>query len=383
MRSARAAAFTAGFTAFAVVYPTQPLIPAISESLGVSAADGALSVSVTALGMVVALAFWTVTGRRPLPSVAVMRASLAVATILCGATALADQLAALLVLRSLLGFAVGTVPALAVARFRAGASPRDATAIAGFYIAGTTAGGVLGRLVASHAAGGEWRAGLLATAVLAALGTLAFLALTVGSTDAPAVLPSAPGDTSTASPLRVRVLLYLAGFVAMGAYTVVGNILPFHLMADPLDLSQEAVGLVYLAGLAGGAGALLVVRLARAVGTRPAVATMVVVMTVGVLVSIAESSLLTFAGLGLVTAGFFATHTLLSRAASDAAPGRAFGSSSVYAFWYYLGSAVFGWAGGLVLPVVGWPGLMMALAALTLALVPITIAASARSPGDA
>jgi YNFM family putative membrane transporter len=86
-------------------------------------------------------------------------------------------------------------------------------------------------------------------------------------------------------------------------------------------------------------------------------------------------------GLVVFTGGFFAAHTVASgwtpRLATE---GRA-QASSLYNFFYYAGSSLLGWAGGLFFGVWGWTG--VALYAGGLALVAGAAAALTlrRAPG--
>ena len=84
----------------------------------------------------------------------------------------------LLGLRMLEGMALGGIPAIAIAYLNEEVNKAHAALAAGSYVAGTTLGGLAGRLVAGPV--GElwgWRAAALAVSVLAAAAAVLFLVL--------------------------------------------------------------------------------------------------------------------------------------------------------------------------------------------------------------
>jgi len=79
-------------------------------------------------------------------------------------------------------------------------------------------------------------------------------------------------------------------------------------------------------------------------------------MPLGALATLSDNLWLTIFGAGLVTAGFFGGYSIASswiglRAATARAQ-----ASALYLFFYYLGSSLAGWIGGLILARAGWVG---------------------------
>ena len=81
----------------------------------------------------------------------------------------------------------------------------------------------------------------------------------------------------------------------------------------------------------------------------------------GVGLTLPSSLPLMVAGVGLLTAGFFAVHGV----ASGWVPARAHAvgvstgqAASLYLFSYYTGSSVVGWTGGLAFGAGGWTGVV-------------------------
>jgi MFS transporter, YNFM family, putative membrane transport protein len=91
---------------------------------------------------------------------------------------------------------VGGVPAIAIAYLSEEIEPQHAARAAGTYVAGTSIGGLLGRLVAGPVAEwASWRIGIFAVAVLCAVAAALFLALVS--------LPSCPDRRGSCRAVRV------------------------------------------------------------------------------------------------------------------------------------------------------------------------------------
>ena len=102
--------------------------------------------------------------------------------------------------------ALGGIPAIAIAYLNEEVTRAHAAVAAGSYVAGTTLGGLAGRLVAGPA--GElwgWRAAALAVSVLATLAAVAFLLL----------VPKARGFVASGVPACAGPSGRLPGMCAM------------------------------------------------------------------------------------------------------------------------------------------------------------------------
>lgn len=347
--------FFAGIATFAQLYSTQAVLPQISADLVVSPATAALSVSAATLGLAAAVIPWSIVadriGRIPAMAIGVIAAT---ALGLC-APASAD-IPMLLVMRAGEGIALGAVPAVALAYLSEEVRPRHAAAAAGSYIAGTTVGGLLGRLVSGVV--GEitgWRIGILTVAIICAGAAALFLWLT----------PRARGfvprrfDTEGGPGILARLLiplrspqllaLYAQGFLLMGAFVAVYNYLGFHLSAAPFLLPAWLVTLLFVAYLAGTVSSPWAGALASRHGRYPVLLGGTAVMALGALLMVVPNVVAVLGGLVLFTAGFFAAHAVASGWAPVASsPSTRAQASSLYYFGYYAGSSLFGWALGLM-----------------------------------
>jgi YNFM family putative membrane transporter len=374
-----AALFCAGIATFAQLYSPQAVLPLIARGLHTSAAASALMVSASTIGLAIGVIGWSMLADR-IGRVKAMSLSVGIATVLGLVVPFVPTFQALLTGRLVEGLALGGVPAIAVAYLTEEIEPGHAARAAGTYVAGTTIGGLLGRLVSAPVAEAlGWRLGMFAVALLCSAAAFGFTRL------APAprgFRPGAGGDAAEGS-LGHRLLvnlrsgrqraLYLQGFLLMGGFVAMYNFLGFRLSAPPFSLPQTVVSLVFVAYLAGtwasaraGAGA-------TRYGRGPVLLGSIAVMVVGVGITLSSNVIVVLIGLLVATAGFFGAHAIASGWTGQLATVGKAQASSLYNLAYYAGSSVVGWLGGLAFDAAGWTA--VALTILVLELVAGAIAA--------
>ena len=189
--------------------------------------------------------------------------------------------------------------------------------------------------------------------------------------------------------------LYAIGGCAIGALVAVFNTIGFRLAEPPFDLGLGAASLVFLVYAVGSGSSVVSGRLADALGRRAVPPVGCAIAIAGLLLTLVPSLPVVVLGIAVLTAGFFAVHSV----ASGWVPARAHAggvssgqAASLYLFTYYLGSAVFGSLAGQAWSVAAWPGvvglatLLMVLAAglaLLLRRTPTLLAAPTTSRPDA
>lgn len=358
------ALFAAGLATFMLLYSTQALLPELVAEFGVSSTQSTLSLSLTTLGLGLALLVigpWSdARGRTRF-----VHLSLAASGLVALAAAVAPTWEALLALRLLEGVALAGLPAVATAYLREELDPSTHARAAGLYIGGTALGGMAGRLLSG--AVGElagWRWALAATALAGlACALVVRLALPPSRRFVPA--PSGPraawrmSRRAAADPALLA--LYLIGACSVGALVAVFNALGFRLAGAPFHLGLGAASLVFLVYPVGTVSAMLFGRLADRFGRRAVVPLGCALAVAGTVLTLPDRLPLVVAGLALLTAGFFAVHGV----ASSWVPARAYAggvatgqAASFYLFSYYLGSSVFGSAAGGAWGYAGWPGVV-------------------------
>ncbi|WP_426996488.1 MFS transporter [Pseudarthrobacter sp. N5] len=378
----------AGVATFAQLYSTQAMLPIMAADLRITAAEAALTISLATVGLAVTVIPWSFLADR-IGRVRAMTWGISAATVLGLLLPLAPSFAMLLGLRVLEGMALGGIPAIAIAYLNEEVNKAHAALAAGSYVAGTTLGGLAGRLVAGPV--GEWwgwRAAALAVSVLATVAAILFLLM----------IPSARGFTAaTANGLRgaVRTLaghtrnprllaLYVQAFLLMGGFVAVYNYLGFRLTGEPFNLPATAISLIFLAYLSGTVSSRWAANLTTRFGRRNVLAAGIVLMVGGLALTLAPVLVLILFGLLIFTGGFFAAHAIGSGwTGSIATSGRA-QAASLYNLAYYLGSSVIGWAGGLVFQTLGWTALALSVMgmACTTAVVVAVVHPASTAPGS-
>ncbi len=358
--------FFGGVATFAQLYATQAVLPQLASDLRIDPATAALTVSASTLGLAVAVLPWSVVADR-VGRVPAMAFGVISATVLGATAPLASDVAVLLTLRLLEGLALGAIPAVALAYLSEEVDVRHVAAAAGSYIAGTTVGGLSGRLVSGpigEVAG--WRWGVASVILLCAVSAVIFLTLVPRARGfVPGRTRTMPGPTVVARVMvnlraPVQLTLYAQGFLLMGAFVAVYNYLGFHLTAPPFSLAPAVVTLLFIAYLAGTVSSPRAGALAVRIGRYPVLVGSIVITAAGAALMSVPVTVVVVVGLVVFTAGFFAAHAVASGWTPVAAEPQARAqASSLYYLGYYGGSSLFGWLLGLIFTGSGWVWFMV------------------------
>jgi MFS transporter, YNFM family, putative membrane transport protein len=366
-RRVNLALVAAGLATFGLLYCVQPLMPQFSRQYGVSAAASALSLSlpsgVLAIAVLFAGAVSDALGRKR-----IMSASLLASAVLTLLTAVAPGWITLLALRTLLGFTLSGLSAIAMAYLSEEVHSDSIGLGMGLYIGASAVGGMVGRVLTAVLADYfGWRCGV------AALGAIGLGCASVFARYLP------PSRSFVAQPLRLDELprrfarmfvdpglpwLFAEGFVLLGAFVTVYNYIGYRLMAPPFRVSQAAVGLLFSVYLVGTFSSPFIGHLAGRLGRRKVLWTMFVIMLAGLAMTTGKSLVIIIVGVAVITFGFFGGHSIVSSWVGRRAGSAKAQASSVYLFTYYLGSSIAGVAGGLFYAAYGWAGVASFVAAL-------------------
>ncbi|WP_328470962.1 MFS transporter [Actinoplanes sp. NBC_00393] len=382
------ALFAAGVATFALLYSTQPLLPELSAAFGVTPAESAWSLSLTTIGLGVAL---LITGplSEKVGRTRLIHLSLTLSAVVGLACAVTPDWHLLLGLRLLQGVTLAGLPAVATAYLREELHSDTHARAAGLYIGGTALGGMVGRLVAGVF--GEAYGWRVALAVVATIGLLCAAAV-AGLLPASRNFVARPTAAMTRRAFTDPALLglYAIGACAMGAFVAVYNAMGFRLTSEPFALGVGAAGAVFLVYPVGTLSSTVAGRLADRYGRRAVMPFGCLLTAAGLLLTLPDHLPVVVFGLAVMTAGFFCVHGVASgwvpvRAhAGGVPPGQA---ASLYLFAYYAGSSVFGSLAGTAWSAGGWPGVVLLASifvaaggglALGLRRVPVLVGASAR-----
>ncbi|GGD85252.1 MFS transporter [Microbacterium murale] len=353
--------FFAGVATFAQLYSLQAVLPQVAVDLEVPASTAALTVSAATLGIAVAVIPWSLVADR-IGRIPAMAIGIIAATAFGLAAPLSTEIAVLLVLRLGEGLALGAVPAVALAYLSEEVHARHVAAAAGSYTAGTTVGGLTGRLVAGPIGEAfDWRIGVWSVTLLCTAAAVLFLWLVPRARRfVPGRMRADAGPGKLARLIRAlrspRLLaLYAQGFLLMGAFVAVYNYLGFHLIAPPFLLPVWLVTLLFLAYLAGTVSSPWAGSLAVRHGRRIVLLGAIGLFVVGAALMYVPSPIVILIGLVVFTGGFFGAHAIASSWAPVLADADSRAQApSLYYFAYYAGSSLFGWALGVVFGSAGW-----------------------------
>jgi MFS transporter, YNFM family, putative membrane transport protein len=350
----------AGYATFSLLYCVQPLLPAFSAAFGVSPAQSSLSLSfaTAALALAVFVAGFVSEGwsRHRL-----MTLSLTVSALLTMGVAVAPQWHTLLVLRALEGLALGGVPAVAMAYLAEEVHPDGLGLAMGLYVGGTAIGGMAGRVITGIVADlFSWRAAIGTIGVLGILSMFAFRALLPPSRHfvPRRGLGFAHHRAALARQFARPSLpaLFLMGFVLMGSFVTLYNYIGYRLLAPPYQLSQSAIGAIFVVYLTGVVASPWSGRMADAFGRGRVLTGGIVIMLIGLGLTMLQPIAAIAAGIACITLGFFAGHAVASGWVGRLAKEAKGQAAALYLLSYYLGSSLVGSYGGHFWTAHGWNG---------------------------
>jgi YNFM family putative membrane transporter len=363
----------AGFSTFANLYCVQPLLPEFSKEFHISPATSSLALSLTTVTLAISMLLigslsesW---GRKP-----VMAFSMAAVSVLAMLTAFMPNFHFLLVARILQGVVFAGLPAIAMAYLGEEIDPASLGVAMGLYISGNTFGGLGGRVIVGMVTDYfNWRVAIASIGGLSVIASLVFwFTLPASRNFQPRKLELSKLVKSMVSHLKDPGLLclYGIGFLLMGSFVTLYNYIGFQLTAPPYSLSQTLVGWIFIIYLVGTFSSTWFGSLADKYGRRTMLLIAIFIMFIGAVITLNPFLPVKIVGIAIFTFGFFGGHSIASswvgrRVTHDKAQ-----ASSLYLFFYYVGSSIGGTAGGVFWTNYGWVGVIsMIIGFLALSLV--------------
>ncbi|WP_151550309.1 MULTISPECIES: MFS transporter [Corynebacterium] len=382
------ATLAAGLAAFNTLYCTQAMLPRLTTAFEITPTISALTVSATTGALALCVVPASILSER-FGRGRIMTISL-IASILIGLLLPFSPTATWLIIgRGLQGAMIAGVPAVAMALLSEELAPAALAKAIGVYIAGTSLGGLSGRLIPAGVLElSTWRWALGANLLFA--GICAIIAIIV--------LP--PQRRFQPKRLRFRgelqamaghwknprlAGLFLIAGLAMGVFVSLYNYVGFVLIND-FGLSEALVGVVFLLYLAGTWSSARAGVWSSKYGSGITLVCGAGTSLIALLVCLAPQLGVLLAAILVFTAAFFVVHSTASAWVGHTAVENRAEASSTYVACYYLGSSVFGWLSGLLFDATSWTGLILGLAAvstLTLGIGGVLFVASRRSEPSA
>jgi YNFM family putative membrane transporter len=375
-RRAALALFAGGFNTFAILYSMQPLLPEFSEDFHISPTVASLSLSMTTIAMAVSMLLvgsladaW---GRK-----AIMTCSLFAASMLTVLVAMSPNFHVLLLLRILQGIVLAGLPAIAMTYLSEEIEPNSLGFAMGLYISGNSIGGMGGRVINSLMTDlFNWRVAVAVIGMLSVIATLIFWWM----------LP--PSKHFVRHPLKIRTvmetlfsqckdpqLLYLygIGFLLMGSFVTLFNYIGYQLIAPPYSLSQGMVGWIFLVYITGTFSSTWMGRLADRYGRHKVMWIALLIILAGASMTLSRHLDVKIIGMAIFTFGFFGGHSIASSWVGKLATQHKAQASSLYLFFYYVGSSIGGTSGGLFWGWFGWSGVIGMILVFLLAAFILTV----------
>ena len=370
------ALFCGGFATFALLYCVQPMMPSLSREFSINAAQSSLILSVStamlAIGLLITGPVSDRLGRK-----SVMVFSLFSAAIFTLLSAVMPTWEGVLVTRALIGLSLSGLAAVAMTYLSEEIAPQHIGLAMGLYIGGNAIGGMSGRLITGVLSDFvSWHTALLIMGLIAMAAASVFWK----------ILP--PSRNFRARPLNGRSLLdgfvlqfrdaglpllFLEGFLLMGAFVTLFNYIGYRLLSAPYNLSQAVVGLLSVVYLSGIYSSAKIGALADQLGRRNVLWAVIVLMLAGLVLTLFTPLAMVIIGVLMFTFGFFGAHSVASSWIGRRALRAKGQASSLYLFSYYAGSSIAGTGGGVFWHYAGWNGIGAFIAVLLLAALGVAI----------
>lgn len=370
------ALFAGGFSTFAILWGTQPLLPELTREFHISPEISSLSLSSTTIALSISLllagSISEALGRKQ-----IMTVSLVASSVLSILTAFSPSFHWLLAGRILLGITLAGLPAVAMAYLSEEIDSKSLGMAMGLYISGNSLGGMTGRIISGILTDFfSWHVALLGIGLISLLAGFIFWRFLPPSTHfQPQKLEMKLGN-SLFTHLKEPALIYLfmIGFLVMGGFVSLYNYIGFQLLEPPYSLSQTIVGFIFIVYMVGTFSSTWMGMLADQHGKKRILQLSLVILLCGALITLSTNLGIKIAGIAIFTYGFFAAHSIASRWVGNTAVHHKAQASALYLFFYYAGSSIGGTTGGFFYSHFDWHGVVFMIGILAF----ISIIASIR-----
>lgn len=370
------ALFAGGFSTFAILWGTQPLLPDISREFHVSPTVSSLSLSSTTIALSISLliagSLSEVFGRKP-----IMTISLFISSILCILTAFTPNFHLLILSRILQGIALAGLPAVAMAYLGEEINPKSLGLAMGLYISGNSVGGMAGRIISGILTDYfSWHIAILGIGIISLFASLIFLLILPPSNHfEPKKFAMKQMICSLFSHFKEPGLLYLfiIAFLLMGSFVSLYNYIGFQLINPPYSLSQTLVGFIFIVYMVGTFSSTWMGMLSDQYGKGRILQLSLFILLVGACITLNTNLWLKIFGIAIFTFGFFAGHSIASGWVGKMADHDKAQAAALYLFFYYAGSSIGGTASGTFYSHFGWTGVVSMIVILAIISIVISI----------
>ncbi|HET9618514.1 MAG TPA: MFS transporter [Pseudolabrys sp.] len=377
----RIAASIAGFCTFINLYSPQAILPLLSQEFGATARDISAIITASTLAVAIIAPFSgtvaDVVGRKRVIVTAMV--VLAIPTVF---SALAGSLHALVFWRFVQGLAMPPVFAVTVAYIGEELSPKEATAVTGFYTSGSSLGGFTGRLLTGALADAvNWRFALMTLAALTVVGAVVVAKLLPRERHFVKSAGLVASGKQMLGHFRNPQLLatYAVGFGVLFNFLATFTYISFRLAAPPYNMSPTLLGIIFVTYLSGTALTPMTGRFVSRFGRRAFVQIVIAIWLAGVLLTLLGPVWVILIGLSIsACCGMLCQAVSTGYVTITAQVGRS-SAVGLYVTSFYLGGSFGAALGGIAWTLGGWPACVAMIAAM-LAVMAAIVAITWRTP---
>lgn len=371
-RRATVAMLLVGLAIFSSLYSTQAILPTLVQNMGLSSTEAAMTVSAATGALALCVVPASILSER-FGRGRILLISAVAATSVGLVVPIAHQGWQLILLRGLQGALLSGAPATAMAWLSEELDDQALPRAMGLYIAGTSIGGLTGRLIPTGLVEvSTWRWALFGSALVSltfALTSWLLLPAQRNFRPKPIRLKNESRALFGHWANRDLALLFLTAFLSMGTFVSMYNFLTFRLI-DDFGLAPSLAGLAFLFYLSGTWSSARAGSLVARIGHGKTLCASAALFALGIALC-AGNLPLTLLGMFAFTVGFFAVHSTASGWVGQIATRDRAEASSMYVFCYY-GSSVVGACAGLLFDALSWPLFIAFFTAVALALTALT-----------
>jgi YNFM family putative membrane transporter len=347
---------------FALLYYPQTLIYIFAKQFHLSPATAGLTISAATLTLAAGLIFNTLFsnawGRKKIMSISLFSAS-----IFGVLSAYSPNFEIMILFRMLQGFVLSGFTAIAITYLSEEISPKHLGRMMGIYVSGSAVGAFVGRVIVSSLTDlYSWHIAILVLGLFSLLCSLLFSLLLPESRNfKKGKLSLGSWLSGLSRGIKNKRLLYIygMGFLLLGAYVSLFNYIGFPLSKPPYQLSQTLIGFLFIFQLGGSWSPYFFGTLTEKYSRSWLMIATISMSLIGACMTLSSHLFILIIGLILFASGFLAGHSIASGWVGIIADHRTkLYASSLYLLFYYIGSSVIGWLGGLFLNHFGWSGVI-------------------------
>ncbi|WP_343187757.1 MFS transporter [Buchnera aphidicola (Periphyllus koelreuteriae)] len=356
--------FLVGFSTFSILYSIQPILPIFSKKFFLTPSQSSLALSISTISMAVGILFMSpishIYGRRKIISCSLFCSS--IFTIICS---FSHTWLEIVFMRACIGFTLSGVTSVAILYLSEEMDVKILPFCIGLYISGNTIGGFIGRLFSNIIVRFfSWRL------VFFIIGCSSLFFSIVSFIN----LPQSKNFKSSSLnfkcivrnfllPFKIKIcrILFISGFLFMGCFVSLFNYISYRLIMKPFLLNQISISflsIIYLIGVYISPKSSI---LYTKYGRKSILICALYIMIFGIFLTFFNKLILILLGLICFTIGFFIAHSTASSWISLLTKKYKLEISSLYFFFYYLGSSLFGSFIGIFWFYWGWNGVFFIL----------------------